>query len=334
MGETGLSERAAERRPDASVVCFSTADYAPRDRLAACREIYGRALINLEIEPIETEAFKVDARTRRLTGLSTVIRNRSAALYRYSRGQPRNDDIFLTLPLIGGFEATQRGRSASMGPGDAILGTGAEPLDFRVSSSCRSLTLCFPRRAIASSVIDLDAAFGCRIPAETPALRLLTHYVGSVEEVAAVASPDVQRHAVTHVHDLIALALGATRDAAEVAKLRGVRAARLRAIKAEIEENLHRNDLSVATVAARHRLPVRYVQRLFEEDGVTFTRFVLEQRLARARQILINPRLVHFKMSTVAIEAGFSSMPYFHEAFRRRYGVSPSDMRAQAQRDN
>src|SRR5262247_1904401 len=96
--------------PDrASVTRFSTADYAPRDRLAACRDIYGRALINLEIKPVETEELNVDVRTLRLPGLSVVTRNRSAALYRYSRGQPRDDDTFLTVPLIGGFEATQCG---------------------------------------------------------------------------------------------------------------------------------------------------------------------------------------------------------------------------------
>jgi AraC-like DNA-binding protein len=32
----------------------------------------------------------------------------------------------------------------------------------------------------------------------------------------------------------------------------------------------------------------------------------------------------------VATEVGFASMPYFYEALRRRYGATPSDLRAQA----
>jgi AraC-like DNA-binding protein len=142
----------------------------------------------------------------------------------------------------------------------------------------------------------------------------------------------VQRQAVTHVHDLIALALGATREAADAARSRGVRAARLRAIKADIAAHLSSDDLAVAAVAARHRLPVRYVQRLFESEGVTFTDFVLDQRLACAHRLLADPRLAGLKIGMVAAEAGFSDLSYFNRTFRRRYGVTPSGVRAQAAR--
>ena len=48
-----------------------------------------------------------------------------------------------------------------------------------------------------------------------------------------------------------ALTLGATRDADELARARGVRAARLEAAKSFIAENSHRPNLSVGLVAAR-----------------------------------------------------------------------------------
>jgi AraC-like DNA-binding protein len=112
----------------------------------------------------------------------------------------------------------------------------------------------------------------------------------------------------------------------------GVRAARLQAIKADVRANLERGDLSVATAAAWHRLPVRYVQRLFEAEGVTFTEFVLAERLARAYRLLMDRRNANLKISALAISAGFGSLSYFNEAFRRRFGMSPSDARAQVRR--
>jgi AraC-like DNA-binding protein len=201
-------------------------------------------------------------------------------------------------------------------------------------SSGQSLTLRVPMRAIAPAVSGLDTALCRRISADNPALRLLTRYVSVAEETDTFSSQELQQRAVTHIHDLIALTIGATRDGVEIARKRGAAAARLRAIKADITENISCEDLSVAIVAARHRLQVRYVQRLFEAEGTSFTQFVLEQRLTRARQILLNPRLVHFKMSMVAIEAGFSNISYFYETFRRRFGAAPSDVRAQARRDH
>ena len=127
----------------------------------------------------------------------------------------------------------------------------------------------------------------------------------------------------------IALALGTTYDAAALTKARGLRAARLQAIKVDIEAELAQ-DVSLAALAARHRLPLRYVRRLFEEEGTTFTEFVLSRRLARAHRMLLNPRAIHLKIGTVATEAGFGNLSYFNEAFRRRYDATPSDVRAQA----
>ena len=133
-------------------------------------------------------------------------------------------------------------------------------------------------------------------------------------------------------HDLLALALGATRDAAETARLRGAQAARLREIKADIEQNLGREDFSIVTLSARHRLPVRSVQRLFEADGMTFTDYVLERRLVRAHRLLIDPRLAERPIGIIALEAGFTNQPHFNRSFRSRFGATPSDVRSNARR--
>jgi AraC-like DNA-binding protein len=133
---------------------------------------------------------------------------------------------------------------------------------------------------------------------------------------------------VTHVYDLVALALGATRDATAIANDRGARAARLHAIKTEILNSLGRHELSLAGLAARHGVTPRHVQTLFESDGSTFSRFLLDQRLARAHHMLSNPLLAEQTISRIAYEVGFGDLSHFNRAFRRRYGETPSDVRA------
>jgi len=56
---------------------------------------------------------------------------------------------------------------------------------------------------------------------------------------------------------------------------------------------------------------------------------VLEQRLARARQLLLNPCRASQKVSAIAAEAGFNNLSYFNQSFRQRFGVTPTNMRAQ-----
>lgn len=107
-------------------------------------------------------------------------------------------------------------------------------------------------------------------------------YVDVLEDEDTKKTPELQRAVATHIHDLYALAIGATRDAAEIAKGRGLRAARLRAIKADVIRNLRDGDVSVTALARRHGVTTRYIQRLFESDGTTLSKFVLRQRLAGA----------------------------------------------------
>ena len=133
---------------------------------------------------------------------------------------------------------------------------------------------------------------------------------------------------------LIALTLGATGEAAQIAERRGGRAARLQSLKSDILNHLSSESLSVRAVAARHKVTPRYIQRLFEESGVTLTEYVLGQRLARAHRQLTDARLAERTLTAIALEAGFSDLSYFNRAFRRRFGATPSDMRAQARRTN
>jgi AraC-like DNA-binding protein len=103
--------------------------------------------------------------------------------------------------------------------------------------------------------------------------------------------PQVSHLVVTHLHDLIALSIGATPDATAMAG-RSVRAARLRAIKCDIAANLANGSLTAAAIAARHRLTPPYLHKLFKGEGITFTQFIQGERLDRAYRMLRDPRFV------------------------------------------
>jgi transcriptional regulator GlxA family with amidase domain len=111
-----------------------------------------------------------------------------------------------------------------------------------------------------------------------------------------------------------------------------LRAGRLDAIKQDIAASLDRADLSVAALADRHGCTPRCVQRLFEAEGTTFTEHVLALRLAGAHGLLLDARRQGEKICAVAYDCGFGDLSYFNRAFRRRYGATPSEVRAEARR--
>lgn len=307
---------------------FSTDAFPERERLTAWREVFGRTVCNLDIEPLDRERFHSEATICQLPGLGVLFASSSAVHLRHTRELIKDDDLsFMAAPTCA-FTASQLGRSPECGPGDGVLMDNAEVGSMRLAAASRFITFRVPRAAIEPLVSDLGAAVARVVPATNVALRLLVSYLASALDTEALATAELQQLAVTHVYDLLAVALGATRDAGEIGRGRGIRAARLRRIKADILAHLKQHGLSIGAVAIRHGITPVYIRKLFEGDGTSFSEFVLDQRLARAHHMLGDARSAERTIAEVALEAGFGDVSYFNRAFRRRYGASPSDVRA------
>ncbi len=83
-------------------------------------------------------------------------------------------------------------------------------------------------------------------------------------------------------------------------------------------------------MASRHGITVSYVRQLFAAEGITFSEFVLRQRLAAADAMLRNPLHADRSITAIAFEAGFGDVAYFNRNFRRRFGMKPADAREKA----
>jgi AraC-like DNA-binding protein len=318
---------------DFAVRRFSLADFAEQDRVAAWRDLYGRLVLQADIAPLPDHPLHAEVTVRALPGL--VITSAALSAFRYERSTELiadgNDGLALVI-VSQGARAVQRGREVVWEAGDALLLSSADPVVMVCTATARALCLHIPRSALAPLVSSVDRAVMRPISRSTEALKLLTSYVGALREGFALATPELRHHVVAHLRDLIAVTLGATRDAAALASGRGVSAARLRAIKTDIIAHLGRGDLTVAAVAKRYGITARQIQRLFESEGTTYSRFVLGQRLARAHRLLTDPRFADRAISAVAFEVGFGDLSYFNRAFRRSFGATPSDAREAARR--
>jgi AraC-like DNA-binding protein len=311
---------------------FSTDDLPERDRLAIWREVIGRTIAPLDLAPLGDGPFLSEASTRLLPELDVTAISISNVRSRRTRELTAdgNDDILLVSIDQGGGVLSQRGREVTMEHGTGILLSNAEVSSVELRTPSRGRSLRMPRKALAPLLRNPDDAIMRPIPASNEALRLLGAYIAALDRMPELSAPTLRHLVSNHLHGLIAAAAGATGDALEAAQRRGLRAARLNAIKLDLARNIGRRDLSAEWAAERHGISPSYVRRLFESGGTTFSEFVLEARLTFAHGLLTDARHAARTISTIAYLAGFGDLSYFNRTFRRRFGASPSDLRAAA----
>jgi AraC-like DNA-binding protein len=96
--------------------------------------------------------------------------------------------------------------------------------------------------------------------------------------------------------------------------------------------NLHDPALSADFVAAQFGISTRAVHLRFEKLEQTFSRWVLDARLDACSIALRDPLQQPRPISEIALGCGFNDLPHFNKSFRTRFGMPPSEWRAEISR--
>ncbi|MBU3113869.1 helix-turn-helix domain-containing protein [Clostridium lacusfryxellense] len=96
-------------------------------------------------------------------------------------------------------------------------------------------------------------------------------------------------------------------------------------IKRYIESNYMDSNLCLYKVSSEFNLSEGYFSHLFKEQtDINFTDYLEKIRLNNANILLKGQRL---SINEIAQKVGYNSAQSFRRAFKRLYGVSPTDVR-------
>jgi AraC-like DNA-binding protein len=304
-------------------------------RDGAVRSLYQCGLTWVSFRPMPDLPCNIDLAIRKLPGLGLLSGTARGVRHEHTNGDVSSgdDDFSLHMNLSGLSIVTARSRELTLRDGDAVLLRYSEPRTITRPGLVEHRVVRLPRASLAPLVRNIDDAVLRPIRRGTNALNLLTHMVGALIDDPLIDAPNMRQLIGAQLCDLVSITLGATRDAVAVAEGRGIRAARLRAIKTDIEAHLTQSDLSPVAVARRQRISDSYIRKLFETEGTSFSEFVLGRRLVRAHRMLTDPRRAGQSISLIAFECGFGDLSYFNRTFKRFHESRPSDIRAAVNRE-
>lgn len=313
-----------------TVLSIRSQDFDRAQRVDAFRSVVA-SMTKVDFIPDDRDAFRSETSIAVLPGVIIGHGRHSASTAIRTQGHAADcrDDVMFHIPLAGGGTIAQiGGKEEMLLPGSIYADPGEVPGTVRFGGEhMEGIYVSIPRAHLGAASAGLDAMLR-RSAALTPQWRLLLGYARSLHAELPALAPEEAVQAVAHVQDLALMALGATREATEIAAGRGVRAARLREVKREIERCLVTPGLTAESVASRLGLSSRYVRALFEREGTSFRDYVANRRLARAHRMLTDPASQHLNIAQIAMDAGFGDLSWFNSRFKQTYGVTPRDVRA------
>jgi len=294
------------------------------------RDVLTRKLLRVAIDPLGDAPFAADAKLRAQHGLIVGLGAIGPTISRRTREivAADNDDLTLMVNLQGPFIVDLGDGEITLAGGDAILVSCAEVGHYLQPSPGRMLCVRLPRAALSALVPEPEDRVGRKIPGPSDALRLLLTYADALWKNDLVTpSTHFSRLVVEHLTDLVALSVGADGEGAQMAGARGGQAAKLKAVKDCIEARIGPWPVSAEDVAAEVGVSPRYVRKLLEAQGRSFSDYLAERRLERARAMLTSARATRRSVSDIAYDVGFGDLSYFNRSFRRRFGRTPSEVR-------
>ncbi len=311
---------------------MSTEMFPERERFSAFREEFVRRILTMDVIDHSGGRPRADLTFMPLgpVAVGTLVSAPAEFIRHKHHLKDGSDDFLLEIIETGPIQFTHAGEERIYDAGSACFIDQGRPMRGFGPYNSGSVRNVSVRAAALKTLVAHPEDLAGPPVRPGPALRLLHSYLRSLGSEAEPPSPDLAPIIGVHLLDLVAATLGPTAEAAEIVAKRGVKAARLRAIRAEIARHFSDPDFDLDNVAHTLGLSRRYVQQLLEETGKSFTEHLVERRLERSFAMLTDRRCLHLAIIDIAFAAGFGDVSHFNRMFRRRFGETPSGVRAAA----
>lgn len=305
---------------------ISIGDVPVRQRMAYLHDFVASHIAGLEFEPRNVETFDYCLAARRISGGVMVSSTRYSAVSGVRRPSMLADgrsNYVLSIHDTD-YEVDIGGRRWAVGAGDIMVVDEASPYAFRLPGT-GAMIMALDRGRLLDIAPHVASAPAWHVPLASPMVSLVSGYADLLRNLPESEPTEV---ASEHVYRLVGALIGKHDEARRSGG--AVSQARLRLIKADIDLLLSEPDLSLETLARRHKVTPRYIQLLFAGEGTSFSDHVRAKRLERAWFDLRDDARRGISIAAIAFEAGFGDLSSFNRAFRRHFGTTPREVRADA----
>jgi AraC-like DNA-binding protein len=311
---------------------FSTAQYEEPDRFGAWREAFVLRYYRHDIETPDRRAYGAEVLYRDMPSIGlTRVTNTSIVPCRVFRTpqllRDGDDMMVLTLCLEGELNMRFGDDESRLGAGGAMLTSRSLTGGMTINPGACHLDINISRDVARRFLPALERFALREIETSDPSIALLRAYVSGLMTPQQALPSHMIGLADRHIREILAAIFNPLGELARAHPYGGIKAARLLAIRDEIAARIGDPRLNAESVGRKLGVSGRYVQQIMEGAGLSFSTYVRELRLDRARELLRDPRFAHLRITDICGMVGFSDLSPFNRAFRAHFGQTPRDAR-------
>jgi AraC family transcriptional regulator, positive regulator of tynA and feaB len=236
---------------------------------------------------------------------------------------------FLNIQKSGHGEIEQGGVRAVLDQHSFAIVDATQPFRMLLSDDFEHLSIKIPKEMLCPSLSNAHNATARKVDAKRGVGRLAVNALETLADEINLLDSTSAKFAIDQALALTACALNAASGHSSVPNAQPQNklvTLRSQAI-ALIARSLDDPDLDVHHIAQSLGVSVRYVQLAFAAAQTSVGKWVLEQRLQRCKDDLLNTHLSPMAVGNIALKHGFSDLSHFSRAFKLRYGQAPGQLR-------
>ncbi|HWK60160.1 MAG TPA: helix-turn-helix domain-containing protein [Eoetvoesiella sp.] len=239
-------------------------------------------------------------------------------------GSHHKDVVLLTLVTSGVERVVQDGREVVLRKGDFAFHDSTRPYSLYFDTEFSQVIYQIPRSLLRQRLGSFERYTAVKLSSDEQVGKLTSSFLLGLSRLDKRVDPLIGERLVDQTVDLLAMAFSSQRGPVDASRS-SHRAALLYRAKLFIESRL-RGTVASADVAELLGCSARYVNDLFADEGMSVGNYVLQRRLEKCRDDLVD-NTTRRRVSQIAYGWGFNSIAHFSRAFRARYGMSPTDYR-------
>ena len=237
------------------------------------------------------------------------------------------DHYMIQVYRRGSCEGTYGEVENRVRPGDIKVIDLARPFH-SLNSQFDNITLTIPRATLAPLLARPNGIHGRVLPCEDPMARVIGAHIHALSDTAADMTPVQAARVAAVTVRLMAACLGAHPRARD--ETQPYRAAAVgQSVRGFIDQHIASPSLNANALAQRFHVSRRQMYRFFAAEGGVEA-YIQARRLRHCLQVLTDPLQSGRGVGEIALGLGFTSEAHFSRAFRRTFGITPSEARAGA----